>query len=644
MSYQPNHIYEFGPFRLEGAERLLLRNGETIPLQPKAFDLLLVLVQRHGHLLEKDVLLKAVWPDTVVEEVNLANNISILRKALSENGRQFIETVPRRGYRFVAPVREQAVASGVGADDSIPVMAEAIERQDAPSSEPSVWRLSRWVRRRPGFAALLLILLLIGFVSAFGYQWRTRWSKPTASNVAIRSIAVLPFKPLVADSQDEALQMGMADTLIFKLSGLKQLNVRSINSVRKYINPDQDPLAAGREQKVDFVLDSIVQRDGEMIRVSTRLLNVADETTVWKYQCDEQYCANLFVMQDTISQKVAAALSLHLTAAEQERLRKHFTENKEALKLYFRGRHLVHTRRVPDIENAIPYFEQAIALDHDFALAYVMLGFSYASLAMVGHSPPKEAWPKAKAAYDQALKLDDQLAEAHSQLGNYKTMFEWDYNGAEQEYRRALELDPNSADSRHFYAGYLVWMGRFEEAISEIRRAENLDPTDFFISRDVAQVLYFARRYPETIEQSLRVDKLYPNSVPVYDWMINAYERMGDEQGAFAAQLMKLEANRAGPDEITGMKAAFARGGLKGCLRRELDRLLEQEKSGYVVQYRVAKLYARLGEKEQALARLQKAVDDRNGYVISLKVEPLWDSYRADPRFVKLVRDARLEP
>jgi tetratricopeptide (TPR) repeat protein len=304
----------------------------------------------------------------------------------------------------------------------------------------------------------------------------------------------------------------------------------------------------------------------------------------------------------------------------------------------------MHQRRIPDIEKAITYFERAIALDHDFALAHVMLGGSYASLGILGHSPPKEVWPKAKAAYDLALKLDDQLAEAHSLLGTYKTMFEWDYNGAEQEYRRALDLNPNSADVRHSYAIYLAWMGRFEQAISEIRKAEGLDPTDMFISRNVAMALYFARRYDEAIEQSRRVAELYPNSGYAYGYMINAYEIKGDEQEAFATYLKQAKANEVGSDEIAGMKTAFARDGLRSYWRKQLDRLLEQEKSGYVVQYQIASLYARLGDKEQALARLQKAVDDRNLYAVALKVEPLWDGYRTDPRFVALMRRVGLEP
>jgi DNA-binding winged helix-turn-helix (wHTH) protein/TolB-like protein/Flp pilus assembly protein TadD len=625
MSHQPKPIYEFGPYLLDAVERLLSRDGEVVPLQPKVFDLLLVLVERHGRLLEKDELMKAVWPDTVVEEVNLANNISILRKTISENGRQLIETVPKRGYRFVAPVREREE----------PVIAET-----KPQSAPPVRGISHWARRQIRLV-ILLAILLIGVAGAISYRLAAR--RPAEPGMAIKSIAVLPLRALHSSERDEAMEMGAASILITRLGSLRQLIVRPESAVERYARPDQDPLAAGREQKVDAALDIRYQRLGDKFRFTLRLLRVADEATLWADTLDQQ-AADLFAVEDAISGRVANALRLMLSSADKELLAKRYTSSSEAWLLYVRGRRLAHTRLIPDVEKSILYFEQAIDLDHDFALAHAMLGFSYASLGMLGRSLPKEVWPKAKAAYDQALKLDDQLAEAHSHLANYRTFYEWDYNGAEQEYRRALDLNPNSADSRHYYAFHMAFMGRLEQAISEIRKAEELDPTDIFISKGVAQLLYFARRYDEAIEQSRRLAELYPNSGPVYDWIVNPYEMKGDEQGAFDASLKQAEAYGRGPDEIVGMKAAFAAGGLKGYWRRDLDRLLKREKSEYIPQFSIARDYARLGEKEQALARLQKAVDDRNFYVVALKVEPLWDSYRADTRFVKLAQRVGLEP
>jgi tetratricopeptide (TPR) repeat protein len=391
------------------------------------------------------------------------------------------------------------------------------------------------------------------------------------------------------------------------------------------------------------VLDSRYQRSGDTLRFTLRLLRVADGATLWADTLD-QHAADPFAIQDAVAGKVTSALRLTLNSAEKELLAKRHTSSAEAWQLYVRGRHLVHQRGIPEIETAITYFQRAIALDHEFALAHVMLGASYYSLSWLGHSPAKELMPKAKIALDQALKLDDQLAEAHSYLANYKNDYEWDFIGAEQEYKRAIDLNPNSADAHHSYAFHLTYMGRFDQAIPEIRKAEELDPADMYFSRNVAQVLFFARRYDEAIEQSRRAAELNPNWGPVYNWMISAYEMKRDEQEAFAALLKQAEVSGAGPDEIAGMKAAFSAGGLKGYFRRQLDRLLESEKNGYVQQYHVAMLYARLGEKEQALARLQKAVEDRNFFVVHLNVEPRWDSYRTDPRFVALVHRVGLAP
>jgi TolB-like protein/Tfp pilus assembly protein PilF len=496
------------------------------------------------------------------------------------------------------------------------------------------------MKRRPALV-ISLAILLIGVAGATGWWRATR--QPTAPGLAIKSLAVLPPRPLRAGERDEALELGTTSTLIARLGSLRQFIVRPESAVEKYARPEQDPLAAGREQKVDVVLDSRYQRSGDKFRFTLRLLRVVDGATLWADTFDQQ-AADLFAIQDALSGKVTGALRLALSSADKELLAKRYTNSAEAWQLFVRGRHLQRQRGITNLEKAITYLERAIALDHGFAIAHAELGFAYATLGTSGHSPAKKLMPKAKVAFDQALKLDDQLAEAHAYLALYKRSYEWDFTGAEHEHRRAIDLNPNSADAYHLYANYLAYMGRFEQAIAEIREAELIDPADSLVSRNVAQVLYFARRYDEAIEQSHLAIDLNRNSGSVYQWMIQAYEVKGDEQKAFAACLKQAEASGAGADEIAGMKAAFAAGGLKGHWKRVLDRRLEQEKSGYVAQHNLALLYALLGEKEQALARLQKAVEDRNHYVIMLKVEPLWDSYRTDRRFVALVRRVGLAP
>lgn len=632
MSHQPIHIYEFGPYRLDAAERLLLRDGAVVPLQPKVFDLLLVLVEQHGHLLEKEELLQRVWPDTVVEEANLANNISILRKTLGENGQPFIETAPKHGYRFVAPVSEvvekrEAMATG----------AQGVSINDWPelttaplaSAHRTSWR---WLA-----VALGVLLVVAGSL----YAWRSRVPSTTT-----HSLAVLPFKPLVAENRDEALQLGLADTLIFKLSGLQQLLVRPTSAVRKYTDPEQDPLAAGREQQVQLVLDPSFQRDGERIKVRARLLNVADGKTLWAYECEEEYCANLFVMQDAISAKVVKELALHLTEAERARMTKHGTESREAYLLCLRGRYHVNRRSAEEAKKGIEYFQQAIQIDPDYALAYVGLGEAYQIVGL--RQQPNEMMPRAKAAIDKALTLDVQLGEAYSVRASIKDTYDWDRSGAEQDHQHALELNPNVELTHRLYAISLMMRGRFEEALSQINRALEIEPLSVVVNRDKAHILYNARRYDRAIEQCRKTIDLDPNFASVFRWLGQSYEAKHDYEQAVAAYLQQTTILGRNPEEIAVQRTAYRVSGWKGYWQKWLALLQEEEqervKKGINIDpYPFVQTYARLSEKESAFEWLEKSFRERRSFV-DIKVDPLLDSLRADPRFTDLLRRLNLAP
>jgi serine/threonine-protein kinase len=502
-------------------------------------------------------------------------------------------------------------------------------------SQPTSAATEKPKNQRRRLALIGGVVALIALMAALYYF---RFGRDTAE-ASVKTIAVLPPRPLQSGERDEALEMGTASILITRLGSLRQLIVRPESAVERYARPDQDPLAAGREQKVDAVLDSRYQRSGDKLRFTLRLLRIADGATLWADTLDQQ-AADLFAIQDALSGKVTSALRLTLSSEEKELMAKRYTNSTEAWELYVKGRHFFHLRGKANTEKANAYLERAIALDPRFALAYATLGHSYASLTW--GFPDQEFRAKAKAANEQALKLDDQLAEAHSFLACYKQNTEWDYYAAGQHHQRALDLNPNSADVRTEYAYYLAILGRFDQAIPEIRKAEELDPTDQWISGLVALLLFLARDYDGAIEQAHRANELNPNSG--FDLIGRAYDMKGDEQNAFAARLKLAEVNRTAPEEIAAMKAAFASGGWKGFLRNRLNRMLEQEKHRYVTQWPIAVHYALLGEREQALTRLQRAVEDRNFSVGSLNVEPAWDSYRADPRFVALVRRVGLTP
>lgn len=586
MSHESNQIYEFGPFRLEVAEHLLSRNRETVQLQPKAFELLLVLVKHHGHLLEKDELLKAIWPDTVVGEVNLANNISILRKALGEGeqGQRFIETVPRRGYRFIAPVREGTAAP------------------DAAAGAQS------------------------GGV--------------TVLSVAIKSIAVLPFKPIVANERSEALEIGMADTLITRLSNLKHLIVRPTSAVRKYATLDQDPLAAGREQRVDAVLESSFQRAGAKIRVTMRLVHVRDGAALWSYQCDEDY-ADVFAAQDIIAEKVARALMPGLTGAERKRLARRYTDNFEAYQLYVKGHFFWDKRTEEGIQKSIEYFEQAIQLDPNYALAYAGLATSYVTTAYREMVPPAEAGSRAEAVARKALEIDEQLGQAHSALAvlHFRNL-EW--SQGVREFQRAIDLNPSYSTAHMWYSYYLMALGRFDEAIAEAKRAQELDPLSLIINTQTGTPFFYLRQYDRAIEQyqkALEMDRQFP---PARYWLGRAYTQKGDYVEAIASLRPTVAANPRLKAYITPLAYAYAVSGERNAAVKLLDELREQAAPRSVSAYYIALIYAGLGEQDQAFVWLEKAYQERADGIIFLNVEPGFDRLRAHPRFHDLLRRLRL--
>jgi DNA-binding winged helix-turn-helix (wHTH) protein/TolB-like protein len=656
MRQSTQHHYEFGPFQLETTERRLLRDGQPVALTAKVFDILLLLVQNHGHLLEKKELMQAVWPDSFVEEGNLTRSISTLRKALGEGEGEYIETVPKRGYRFVADVREWA---GAGAElfvqerISASVVIEEEAEADSQSVTPAEHALSqprqlvRWTNRRR-WLGIFAGALLIGLVAGT-YWWQTSRTKNLSATV--RSVAVLPFKPLKSDSSDEYLGLGLADTLITKLSSLRSLVVRPTSAVLKYSSPTQDPLAAGREQKVDAVLDASLQREGEHIRVTVRLLSVRDGTALWAYQCEELLCNNLFTMQDVISEQVAAALLPRLTGEERQRLRKRFTEDKEASQDYMKGLYFWNKRTQEDVKKGIEYFEQAIAKDPNYALAYVGLSDCYDVLAEYNWCEPKECFPKAKVAALKALGIDDELGEAHVSLAQVLYQFDWNWAEAGRAFKRAVELKPGYGYGRQCYGVYLMLLGHFAEAKTEIERALELDPVSLGNNVVHGDIFYLAREYDRAIANYKKILELDSNWSETHQRLGEAYERKGMYDQAIAEYLTALTMRRVSPAWIEGIKSAYAASGIKGYWQKSY-RLVDgdfspekdlPERRGWAMYLR-ASAYARIGEKEGALYWLQQAYENRGKNLITLKVSPVFDGLRADPRFAELLRQVGLAP
>ena len=574
MSGRIRRFYEFGPFHIDTAEQLLLRDGRPVQLTQKAFDTLIALVENRGRLLEKDELMRIIWPDAFVEEANLANNISLLRKILGDraDNRLYIETIPRRGYRFVASVKE--LENGSQKDEAI---------------------------------------------------------------AAVRSIAVLPFKPLNPDDGDEYLGLGIADALITRLGNIRKIIVRPTSAVRKYTGLEQDPVEAGRELRVESVLEGGIQRSGERIRVTVQLVDISNSAPLWADKFDEKF-TDIFTVQDSISEKVAGSLMLKLTSEERRLLTKRYTENTEAYRLYLQGLHYKNKGTKDSALKAIEYFNHAIEIDPHYALAYTGLAGSYCWLSHV-YSDPRETAPKAKAAAERALELDDSLAEAHTSLARLSISYDWNWPAAEREYLRAIELNPNYAEAHQWYGFYLTVMGRFDEAIREIDRAQELDPLSFMRSAFRGWSLYFARRYDEAIEQFRKLVEMDPNFHMAYWGLGMAY----DEKGEFSEAIAEFQKALSTPDGggaemITRLGHVYATSGKKEEAQRLLAELEEMSARRYVSPMLMARIHTGLDEKERAFEFLERAFTERSPWMVYLKVDPVFDNLRSDPRFANLVR------
>jgi DNA-binding winged helix-turn-helix (wHTH) protein/TolB-like protein/Tfp pilus assembly protein PilF len=615
------HFYEFGPFRLDQEKHRLLRNNEPVPLPPKAIEALLVLVKNPGKMLERERLMQAVWADTFVEDANLTVAISHLRKALGQNGdtAEYIETIPRVGYRFVADVREiseepmpliiekhtvsKTVIEEELLHDDRQSTVEKVIASASPFSEITPQKSGAWDNKT---VPLLVVGVLIGVALVAGlYLRNTERQFATASNTtptSIRSIAVLPPKALAGEADDPALSLGLADALITKLGGLRRVVVRPTSSMTRYIHTEQDSLAIGRNLGVDAVLEGSYQREGDRIRITMQLVSASDGAQLWSGKFDDRF-TNIFDLEDSISKDVALSLGSSLSGAEERLLAKRPTENVEAYQLYLKGRYFWNKRGGDSVKKAAEFFEQAVALDPNFALAYVGLADSYGMLNLPA--------PEAGAAARKALELDPGLAEAHASLGFILMFHHWDWDGAERELSRAIERNPHYATAHHWHGVYLSLRGRLDEAKAAMRRALEIDPTSLIINADLGQLHYFAKEYDEAEAQCKKVVEMDLNFLMAHLYLGPIHVRqgkLGEAQQAYATAL-----RLAGPT-LPGNPIHLAMS------------------------------YAETGSKDRAMASLERAWERHMFHLPYINVDPIYDPLRSDPRFLDLLRRMGLTP
>ncbi|MCM3902784.1 MAG: winged helix-turn-helix domain-containing protein [Pyrinomonadaceae bacterium] len=673
MAEQKNHFYEFGRFRLDARERVLLRDRDLVPLTPKVFEILLALVEQSGHVVEKDDLMKRVWPDTFVEEGNLTQNVSLLRKALGETpgGVQFIETISRRGYRFVATVRE-ATENGTNhaansndlaerdngnefnfgaveplAESPEPVKADsngswfpggqpawggdAVPNGAVEVKAPVISRASSLSTRfgKQGIVFALGILL-IALASVVYFTGRGK----AGAGGPIESIAVLPFVDEAAGAETDYLNDKIAESLINSLSKLPKLRVVPRSMVANYKGQNIDPRTVGRELNVRAVVTGRVRRHGDTISIQADLIDLENVAQIWG-QIYDRKLADILIVQDDIARNIFENLRLRLNVEEKKQL--------EAYRLYLKGRNSWNKRTPSELQQAIEYFQQAIDTDSNYAPPYAGLADCYNMLVVYGASQPSEGFPKAKAAAIKALEIDESLAEAHSSLAFIKFRWDRDRVEAERGFLQAIKLQPSYAPAHQWYSSYLVALERFDEAIAEATRTQELEPLSFTASAHLGWILYLSGQNDRAIEQGTKILELDPNAFPALRYRGLAYEQKGMYKEAIG-DFQKGVKLSGSPLMLALLGHAYAVSGQKAAAQDVLKELLDLQGRRYVSPYTIAAIYAGLGEKDQAFKWLDKAEEERDIWLMNLKVDPVFKTIRSDARFPDLLVRTRLRP
>ena len=603
-------VYEFGPYRLDVATRRLLRGGVTVPLSPKAFDTLLALIEGGGRLLEKAELMQLVWKDSVVEESNLPQTIFVLRRTLGDDddGQAFIETVPRRGYRFAAPVRVVAAPE-----------AKAAHR-------PS--------RRRRAVVAAVAVACLLAVIGWTGLRPRRASLDPTAKK---ERILVLPFENLSGAGDQAYFSEGFSDEMITRLGGLDpdHLAVIARTTALQYRGARKTIRQIGDELGVDYIVEGSVMRADGRVRITAQLVRAADQSELWTEQYDRDL-RDILTVQNDVADAIALQIRLRLTPEQAAHLHRSVMVNPDALEEYLKGRFFWNKRTVEGYEKAISFFEKAIALDRQGAQAYAGLADTY---VLLGSTPNAlimraEAMKRARESAQQALALDESLADAHASLAFVRMHYDWDFAGAEQEFIRAVTLNPGYATAHHWYAYDLVALGRVDQAVTEMQRAQRADPLSVIISRDLGEMLLFAGRNQEAVaecQRAIEMDRGFELAHYTLGW---ALERVGRSREGLDE--FRQAGSSPGAELREGLVAI--REGRPADTRRIVERLEREGDSRSGVWIHAAALASALHDADLAFAALERSVGEREGGLILLAVEPAWDPIRSDPRFAALMR------
>jgi TolB-like protein/DNA-binding winged helix-turn-helix (wHTH) protein/Tfp pilus assembly protein PilF len=632
-SHLPRRL-RFGVFEADPRLGELTKYGKRLPLQEQPFQLLAMLLERPGELISREELRAKIWPQTIVDfDHGLNKAISKIRDALgdSADNPRFIETVARRGYRFLADV-------AVVQDAAQPAVGDpAVRAVGAPLARPEVGTSSRR-------SARALVWTLIGFGCALVLAAAVSWTLYTSRNFAptIRSLAVLPLKNLSGDVSQDYFTDGMTEELITQLGQISALRVISSTSVMLYKGVDKPVAEIARELNVQAVVEGSVLRSGDRVRITAQLIRVPADEQMWAHSYEGDLRDTLG-LQSEVAQAIAKQIRATLSQRQEAVLRNPKTVNPDAYEDYLKGRYFWNKRTGDGLKKAIDYFTRAIEADPTYAEAYSGLADAYALSGdwEYGVLAPQEAFLHARAAATKALALDDSLGEAHTSLAFASDLYAWDWTAAENEYKRAIELNPGYATAHHWYAWHLLVTGRNSEGIFELKRAESLDPLSLIISADLADALCIAHLYDESVKQSEKTLGMDPNFAIAHYELGQALEQKHMHAEAIAQFQRALALSGHNGAFESNLAYAYAESGRKSEAERIVKALEAQPEQNPSVDANIALVYVGLGDHDQAMKWLNRAYEGR--FNPSILLRPSFDPLRSDARFVDLWRRLGLQ-
>jgi TolB-like protein/DNA-binding winged helix-turn-helix (wHTH) protein/Tfp pilus assembly protein PilF len=632
-----SRVLRFGLYEADLDAAELRRNGLKVRLQDRPFEILKILLERPGEVITREEFRQRLWPaDTFVDfDHSLNGSINKLRQALDDeaDNPRFVATAGRRGYRFIAPVGGSGHLVAENATE--PLAPEATVRA-AKQSSPDNPQTRRGASRRILWVAGSVMIVLV--LATFSAGWRYLHRRPQTPPRRIM-LAVLPFQNLTGDPEQEYFADGLTEELITQLGRLhpEQLGVIARTSVMGYKRSDKRVDQIARDLSVQYVLEGSVRRTPDRLRITAQLIAVADQSHLWA-QVYDRNPQDVLTVEDDVALAVANEIQVQLSPHQQTDLARGRTVNPEAYEAYLKGRYFWNKRTPDGLKRSADYFQVAIAKDPNYALAYAGLADAYVLLGGYGVIPQKDAMPKAKVAAQQALAIDDRLAEAYTSLGLIVEQYEWNWTEGGRDYRRAIELNPNYSVAHHFYAdGHLAAMGKTDEAIAELQKAHELDPLSPIIASDLGRHLCNAGRYDEAIAQFRKILEVDPDFALAHDYLSQVYEREALYPEAIA-EMQKIKTVDSAPYTRAQLAHIYALAGRKREALQILDELKQTSKRTYVDPWTIAYIYVALKKKDLTFFWLEKAYAVRSPGMGGLKFDPYWDKIRGDPRFQSLLR------